>query len=145
MIFVEKRPSCQGVVILVAALALLAVVGCGADPPDAPTISTLADFSIKLTSTPVHAGTNQFIIRNKGGEEHELVGFKIDQPVADLALTPDGDLDEDVLTKVSDGDNLPPRTNSKRAVELTAPGTYLFVCNLPGHFRRGMYTTATLP
>ena len=117
----------------------------GLTRPTAPTVATLADYSIQLTSTPVHAGVNDFIIRNNGPSEHELVAFEIDQPVADLARTPDGDLNEDVLTNVSDGDNLAPFTTAVRQVELPAPGTYLFVCNLPGHFQRGMYTTITLP
>jgi uncharacterized cupredoxin-like copper-binding protein len=120
-------------------------VSCGPDPPDAPPIATLADFSIQLTSTPVHAGVNEFVIRNMGPAEHEFIAFKIEQPIADLALTAAGDLDEEVLTNVSDGPNLAPLTSATREVELTGPGTYLFVCNLPGHFEKGMYTIVTLP
>ncbi len=128
-----------------AAVGLSGVAGCGADPSDAPTFATLADYSIQLTSTPVHLGSNSFFITNAGSVQHEFIGFKIDRPVAELERTPDGDLNEDVLTKVTDGDNLPVGTTSTRPVEITAPGTYLFVCNLPGHFQRGMYTTVTLP
>jgi uncharacterized cupredoxin-like copper-binding protein len=128
-----------------AAIVLVGVSGCGPDPPDAPTIAALADYSIFLSSTPVHIGTNVFVIRNGASQEHELVVFKIDQAVADLALTADGDLDEEVLTSVSDGDNLQPGTDQTRLVKLIEPGSYLFVCNLPGHFSRGMYTVVTLP
>jgi uncharacterized cupredoxin-like copper-binding protein len=127
------------------AIVLPGVTGCGADPPDAPTITALADYSISLSATPVHIGTNVFVIQNGGSQEHELVVFKIDQPVADLARTPDGNLDEEVLTSVSDGDNLQPGTDQTRLVNLTEPGSYLFVCNLPGHFARGMYTVVTPP
>jgi len=128
-----------------AVVAVLGVTGCGPDPPDAPTISQLADYSIGLSGTPVHIGTNAFAIENGGTQEHEFIGFKIDQPVASLALTPDGDLNEDVLDNVTDGDNLQPGTDQTRLVNLTEPGTYLFVCNLPGHFAKGMYTVVTLP
>ena len=65
--------------------------------------------------------------------------------MTDLARTPDGDLDEEVLTSVSDGDNLQPGTGQTRLVNLTEPGSYLLVCNLPGHFARGMYTVVTPP
>jgi hypothetical protein len=71
----------------------------------------------------VHVGQNEFVIRNQGPAEHELIAFKIDQPVADLALTPDGDLDEEALTNVSDGPNLAPLTSATRTVELPEPGT----------------------
>jgi uncharacterized cupredoxin-like copper-binding protein len=29
-------------------------------------------------------------------------------------------------------------------VTLTAPGTYLFVCNLTSHYKAGMYTVVTV-
>jgi uncharacterized cupredoxin-like copper-binding protein len=129
----------------VGALASAGVIGCGPDPPDAPTVTALADYSIHLSATPVHLGTNAFVIQNGGTVEHEFIGFKIDRPVAQLARTPDGDLDEDVLTKVTDGDNLQPGIDQTRVVNLTEAGMYLFVCNLPGHFAKGMYTEVRLP
>ena len=128
-----------------AVFAMLGLAACGPDPPDAPTIATLADFSLHLSATPIHTGTNQLLIYNNGDEQHELVVFKIDQPVEALALTPEGDLNEEVLTNVSDGDNVAPKTTATRTVDLTEAGTYLFVCNLPGHFKKGMFTTVTLP
>jgi uncharacterized cupredoxin-like copper-binding protein len=30
-----------------------------------------------------------------------------------------------------------------RTIDLT-PGKYLFVCNIPGHFKQGMYTVVTV-
>src|SRR5262245_48017218 len=89
----------------VSALALVGLTGCGPDPADAPTSTPLADYAIHLSATPVHLGTNAFVIQNGGSEEHEFIGFKIDQPVTQLALAPDGDLNEDVLKNVTDGDN----------------------------------------
>ncbi len=85
-----------------------------ADEPvqtDAPTVATVTDFSVQLTLTPVHAGVNKFVIRNGGPSEHEFIGFKIDQPVAELALNSDGNLDEEALTSVTDAPNLAPHTD----------------------------------
>ena len=48
------------------------------------------------------------------------------------------------LMKMSDGDNLDPGRSQTRAVDLTKPGKYVFVCNLPGHFKLGMYTIVTV-
>jgi uncharacterized cupredoxin-like copper-binding protein len=139
------RPRSRVAIAGVGIAAVLVISGCGADPPDAPTTTKLSDYSIQLSGTPVHIGTNVFAIENTGGQEHEFVGFEIEQPVAQLARTPDGDLNEDVLKSVTDGDNLQPGTDQTRTVILSEPGTYLFVCNLPGHFAKGMYTTVTLP
>ena len=140
----RRKPS--GLVAVLAGVALsFGVQGCAADPPDGPSIAKLVDFKVQLSSTPVHLGTNTFAISNEGQEEHEFIGFKIDRPVAALELTPDGNLNEDVLTSVTDGPNLAPGTGSTRIVELKSPGTYLLLCNLPGHFKKGMYTIVTLP
>jgi hypothetical protein len=40
---------------------------------------------------------------------------------------------------VSDGDNIDPGGSQVREVDLV-PGKYLFVCNIPGHFKHGMYS-----
>ena len=42
-------------------------------------------------------------------------------------------------TLFSDGENIDPSGSQARTVDL-APGTYLFVCNIPGHFKNGMFT-----
>jgi uncharacterized cupredoxin-like copper-binding protein len=48
------------------------------------------------------------------------------------------------ITLVSDGDNLDPGTTQTRTVDLTQPGSYLFVCNIPGHFKAGMFSAVTV-
>lgn len=45
---------------------------------------------------------------------------------------------------VSDGDDIDPGKTQSRKVDLTRPGTYVLVCNLPGYFKAGMYTTVTV-
>ncbi len=44
---------------------------------------------------------------------------------------------------VSDGENVEAGKSQSRAIDL-APGTYLFVCNIPGHFKAGMFTVVTV-
>ncbi len=133
------------IAIIFGALGAVGLPGCAADPPDGPTIANLVDFHIDLSSTPIHVGSNKFVIRDEGGVEHELIGFKIDGPVADLPLTAAGNLDEEQMTNVTDGPNLAPGAADVRTIELATAGTYLLVCNLPGHFKHGMYTVVTLP
>ncbi len=45
---------------------------------------------------------------------------------------------------MSDGDNILPGKSQDRKIDLSKPGTYLFVCNIPGHFKQGMYTYVTV-
>ncbi len=48
------------------------------------------------------------------------------------------------ITLVSDGDNIDPGGTQTRTVDLTQPGSYLFVCNIPGHFKAGMFSAVTV-
>ncbi len=84
-------------------------------------------------------------IMNSGQEPHELLVFRSDLEVSKYPTT-DGDITEDGagISKISDGDNIAPGQAQQRTVDLTQPGKYLFVCNLPGHFKKGMYTVVTV-
>lgn len=48
------------------------------------------------------------------------------------------------VNKISDGDNIAPGATQTRSIDLSQPGTYLFVCNLPGHFKAGMSQVITV-
>ncbi len=58
----------------------------------------------------------------------------------------DGNLNEEGpgVIKVSDGDNLDPGKSQSREVDLSQPGTYLLVCNLPNHLHAGMISMLTV-
>jgi len=105
----------------------------------------LSDFKVQAAATTVAAGTVTFQITNTGTVQHELLVFRSDLPPSAYPLK-DGNIDEEApnITKVSDGDNIDPGATQTRTVDLTQPGTYLFVCNLPGHFMAGMYQVITV-
>ena len=81
---------------------------------------------------------------NFGTIQHELLVFKSDLAAIWLPIDQDGNIIEDGpgITLVSDGDNFDPGTTQARTVDLTQPGTYLFVCNIPGHFKAGMFSAS---
>ena len=92
------------------------------------------------------AGQVNFSVTNIGTIQHELLVFKSDLPPSAYPVDSDGNIIEDdpSITLVSDGDNLDPGTTQTRTVDLTQPGTYLFVCNIPGHFKSGMFSVVTV-
>ena len=109
----------------------------------APTI-VLAEWTVDTAST-LKAGTIKFKISNSGTIAHELLVFKSDlQPTA-YPTDPAGGIVEEGggVDLISDGENIDPAGTQTRSVTLT-PGTYLFVCNIPGHFKAGMYTVVTV-
>jgi uncharacterized cupredoxin-like copper-binding protein len=113
----------------------------------APSLSVaLSEFHIDTGVTTVHPGIVNLNLANNGTVQHELLVFRTNLTADQLPLAADGSVLENApgVNKISDGDNLNPGTTQYRSVDLTQPGTYLFVCNLPGHFHAGMHTTVTV-
>jgi uncharacterized cupredoxin-like copper-binding protein len=105
---------------------------------------TLAEWHVGVAST-LHAGKVTFSISNLGTIQHELLVFKSKLAASAYPHTKDGDIVEDGagVDLMSDGDNIDVGGTQSRTVDLT-PGTYLFVCNIPGHFKAGMYQVVTV-
>ncbi len=120
-------------------------IAAAAAPAVSPVAVTLSDMQVQSGSTTIAAGNVTFRITNTGSMQHELLVFRSDLAPADYPMK-DGNINEDGpgITKVSDGDNLNPGTSQNRVVDLTQPGTYMLVCNLPGHFKMGMYRVITV-
>jgi Sulfocyanin (SoxE) domain len=102
--------------------------------------ATESDFTIRLSASHVAAGPFALIATNRGPSPHELVVFRTSLAPNKLPLGSDGNIIEDspLLVKVADsGTNVAPG-QSRTLYTVLTPGTYVFVCNLPGHYRLGM-------
>ncbi|MEP6638850.1 MAG: plastocyanin/azurin family copper-binding protein [Chloroflexota bacterium] len=113
--------------------------------PAGATAIALKEWSVTVPGT-IKAGKASFTITNDGTAPHELLVFKSDLAPAAYPTDGAGDIVEDGagVALVSDGDNIDPGGTQARTVDLTAPGTYLFVCNIAGHFKQGMFTVVTV-
>jgi len=117
----------------------------------APSVSVLTGQTVSLTEwkvmmpSTVKAGKATFTIANAGTTAHELLVFKSDLAPSAYPTNTAGAIVEDGagVTLLSDGDNIDPGKTQTRTVDL-APGTYLFVCNIPGHYPQGMFTVVTV-
>jgi uncharacterized cupredoxin-like copper-binding protein len=100
----------------------------------------LTEWKVAVATTMTQ-GTSTFTISNLGTIPHELLVFKSDLEPSAYPVDAAGDIQEEGagVTLLSDGDNIDPAGSQVRAIDL-APGTYLFVCNIPGHFKAGMFT-----
>jgi uncharacterized cupredoxin-like copper-binding protein len=121
----------------------LAVTPAPAAPSHVQTIS-LYEWKV-IAATTLSAGKNTFTISNFGTIQHELLIFKSKLPLSAYPKDKSGDIVEDGhgITLLSDGENVDPTGSQVRTVTLT-PGTYVFMCNIPGHFKAGMYTVVTV-
>jgi uncharacterized cupredoxin-like copper-binding protein len=142
------------------------VVGCGGDGDDnaattqaAPSGQTatsgggneltikMGDYSFTPSAVTTQAGKVTISAPNDGQVEHELVLLKTDQNPVGLPLNGD-EVDEEGLEakgveNAGEIEEVNPGATKSGTFKL-APGKYVMICNLPGHFQRGMYGTVTV-
>jgi copper binding plastocyanin/azurin family protein len=112
-------------------------------PASGATVS-LTEWKVTVGGT-IRSGKTDLTIANTGVAPHELLVFKSDRAPSAYPTDAAGDIKEEGagVALVSDGDNIDPGGSQTRAIDL-APGKYLFVCNIPGHFKQGMFTVVTV-
>ena len=108
-----------------------------------PTVD-LTEWKVTVGGT-INSGKTDLTITNTGVAPHELLIFKSDRAPSAYPTDAAGNIKEEGagVTLVSDGDNIDPAGTQTRSIDL-APGKYLFVCNIPGHFKQGMFTVVTV-
>ena len=103
-----------------------------------------SSYQITLSADSVSAGKTTFHITNQAQDApHQFAVIKTDQAAGQLP-TSNGQVDTTNLNVVADTDNIAPGASQDLMVDLT-PGSYVLICNLPGHYQQGMYASFTVP
>ena len=115
---------------------------CGDD--EGGVSATLADFSITLDSDSASAGEVTFDVTNDAEQTHEFVVFQTDLAPDQLPTDENGDVDEagEGVTLVDEIEDIEGGSSESLTVNLDA-GSYVLICNLPGHYQQGMHTSFT--
>jgi uncharacterized cupredoxin-like copper-binding protein len=108
--------------------------------PPSTSAETLTEKTISGTS-PLAAGPVTFKVKNAGSVTHEFVVLKTN--------TPAGQLPTDKAGKASEKGNIGETGDMKPGAAKTlklnlAAGHYALICNLPGHYKAGMYADLTV-
>ena len=103
---------------------------------------TLKDFSIVADPSSVDAGTVSFDITNDGPSTHELAIVRTDLAPGALPVE-SGEVPESEIDIEDEQEDIAPSTSTTLSVDLPA-GSYVLVCNLPGHYQQGMYAAFTV-
>ncbi len=134
-----------------AALTLilgLLVPACanGAASGSADVEITLKNFSIHLSGATVPAGTRTFEATNEGPSVHEFEILSVpngvdadDLPVSDNVA----DTESGGLKQIDEVEDIAPSTTASLTSTLER-GSYVVICNLPGHYAAGMHATFTV-
>jgi len=107
--------------------------------------ATEKDFAIGVDPGTAPAGTIDFEITNGGPSVHEFVVFQTDLPPDQLPLNEDGTVDEEGegVTHIDEVEDIAVDATESLSVELDA-GSYVLICNLPGHYAQGMNVAFTV-
>ena len=107
--------------------------------------ATEKDFSIALDPSTASGGQVAFEINNEGPSTHEFVVFKTDLAPDALPVNEDGDVDEEGkgVQHIDEVEDIAAGSTQSLDVSLD-PGTYVVVCNLPGHYKLGMHAPFTV-
>ncbi len=152
--------------------AVLALTGCGKDPPDAiapgveteecvpsapagaqAVTATLQEYAIGGLKN-IESGRVAIGVENVGTMTHEMVVARVEQPAA-LPVDSDGAVDEDqlsALVSVGEVAELEPGQSCTKVFDLPA-GNYVAFCNVTNdnadgsvnsHFDHGMFSSFTV-
>ena len=131
------------VVPMILGLALV-TAGCSSD--DEGTVAvTVADFSVSADPDSAPAGDITFDISNDAEQTHEFVVFKTDLAEDQLPTDEDGNVDEagEGVEHIDEVEDIEGGSTQSLAVNLDA-GSYVLICNLPGHYAQGMHAGFTV-
>jgi len=100
------------------------------------------DMRYSMKSLDVKAGeTIRFVLTNKGPSKHEFVigdrAFHAGH-IKEMEAMPDMPMDED------NSIDIPPGKVKALIWRFTKPGSYIFGCDMPGHFQAGMHGIITV-
>src|SRR3954466_14482145 len=139
------------ITIAIAAFAMVGAVACSSSTSSTSTSAggstaggvsaTEKDFAIDLASSSAPAGSVTFNISNEGPSAHEFVVSET-HAAPDALPTKNGTVDEDNLTVVDEAEDIAPSTTATLTTDLEA-GSYVIICNVPGHYEAGMHTAFT--
>jgi uncharacterized cupredoxin-like copper-binding protein len=101
--------------------------------------------AVRIDQPSVKAGPVRFDVTNwSRGMLHEMLVVAVDHPQAPLPYDySQAKVAEDQVKVLGDTGNLQPGASYTLDVTLT-PGSYLLICNFPGHYASGMVTPLTV-
>jgi uncharacterized cupredoxin-like copper-binding protein len=139
-----------GAAIAIGAIALAACGGGGgkqsaSTPAGGSQVNvTLKEWALSPDKTSASAGKITFSATNAGTVEHEFVVIKTDKAADGLTLSGDA-VDEAASgqTKIDEIAEFAPGTTKTLTLDLQ-PGNYVLICNVAGHYQKGVHAAFTV-
>jgi uncharacterized cupredoxin-like copper-binding protein len=138
--------KCLFTVIVAVLVSTLALSACGlGDLTGGRQVAvTLDEYHLALSQSSASAGKLTFKVHNGGREKHEFVILRTQLDPGSLPEQA-GKVNEDSpgVEHVDELDGVDAGKDRDLTIDLK-PGTYIFVCNIPGHAHQGMVARFTI-
>jgi uncharacterized cupredoxin-like copper-binding protein len=93
--------------------------------------------------TSIKGGEVKFSVKDEGKQQHEFVVIRSDADPASFPVKA-GAIDEEAAGQSpGEADDISPGETKSATMRLAA-GTYVYLCNLPGHYQLGMHGRLTV-
>jgi uncharacterized cupredoxin-like copper-binding protein len=101
--------------------------------------------TLTLDQTTIKAGETTFLVHNDAMvEEHEMVLIKLKSADQTIPVESASDrVNEKKLKSMGEVSEMKPGAAGKLTAKL-APGSYVLLCNIKGHYQAGMHATLTV-
>ena len=141
---IEARRVRAGALAAAAALGVLAGAGGAGAAPARDATASAARIKVVLTEwklvpsvVRVSPGRTTFVVRNMGKIPHELVIVRTGRHHHALPMAGSQASEAGLMGEIEEF--LPGQT--RRLIVKLAPGKYVLLCNLPGHYMAGQYAS----
>lgn len=141
------RRAALGLVIMAGALTACgpdrndgmgAVTGNIKEVPNNKISADVREYEIHATDQVAAAGDVTFTVTNYGTMQHEFLVIRTDYPVGQIPVEGEKFNEESAgVTNVGETGEFDPGLTKTVTVKL-AKGRYQLVCNIPGHYKKGM-------
>ena len=110
-----------------------------------PSLTGATNMATRLDKDTVKGGVVTFVVHNASKSAmHEMVLILAKDPKMVMPMDDKEDkVIEDKVKHLGEVADLEPGTSGSLKRKL-APGTYILICNQPGHYHAGMWTTLTV-
>lgn len=130
-------------------LPLLALASCSSDSSTAKAdvnvevkdVKGSGQWVVSPDPISIKAGKVTFDVDNTGTIEHEMVVLKTNEPFDALKVDADGRVSED--GSIGEVAEFKPATTDSVTLDMSA-GSYVLVCNIAGHYAKGMRAAFTV-
>ena|ERR1700754_4776567 len=136
----HRRVLLLGALAVLGAAVVAVLLASTSSAASKSSTVTLSEFKVSPSPKSVSHGKVTFTVKNKGDMGHEMAVIKTNTAASKLHVSGGRASEKGSVGEVED---IGPGKSKKLSLNLKK-GKYVLICNLPGHYKAGMYSSFTV-